>query len=67
MSDSCPIAAQQIAHAAGAVADGVAPMRRRNPLVDDHREPAEPNSAIPRGAEERGRDLLAAPSSLGAN
>jgi hypothetical protein len=29
-------AAQQIANAAGAVADGIAAMRRRNPLVDDH-------------------------------
>src|SRR5947199_372866 len=29
--------AQQIAHAARAVADGIAAMRRRNPLVDDHR------------------------------
>ena len=30
------LAAQQIADAPGAVADGVAAMSRRHPLVDDH-------------------------------
>ena len=31
-----PQPAQEIAHAASTVADGIAPMRRWDPLIDDH-------------------------------